>query len=176
MFKKLIIISGVTSGGKSQISSQIAQQLNTRIILGDSLQMYKNWPISSGWYEKSDKYILQGILDASNGKISSQRYKELVVEQIEKQDNPLIEGGCSFYLRYLLESGHTYFTEEQMQEADKKAQELLNKSQKKWQVLQQYCPSYDNSINDNDNYRFQKGIEVCSFNRRQTFLAFTYKL
>jgi len=62
---KIIVISGATASGKSQVAMQIAKIYNGAIINADSLQIYRDLPILSAQPTaenlKEVKHFLYGI-------------------------------------------------------------------------------------------------------------------
>jgi tRNA dimethylallyltransferase len=66
--------------------------------------MYKNWPISSNWPSNHKQYLLIGKFDSLHHSVSSVDYKSIVLKELQSIDKPFIEGGCCFYLNYLLNS------------------------------------------------------------------------
>ena len=65
--KKVIVIVGPTASGKSDLSVKLAKYLNTEIISGDSVQVYRSLDIGSGKITKDEmqgiKHHLIDILD-----------------------------------------------------------------------------------------------------------------
>ena len=47
----MIVINGITGIGKTKLANQIGKMVNGEIIIGDSLQIYKNFKIGSNYYK-----------------------------------------------------------------------------------------------------------------------------
>ena len=57
-FKKLIIITGPTCSGKTNISFKIANKLNKEIICADSMHVYQDFDIGTGKPTKKQQKII----------------------------------------------------------------------------------------------------------------------
>ena len=53
--KKVLVIAGPTASGKTSFSIELAKRLNTEIISGDSIQVYKGFDIGSGKVTEAEK-------------------------------------------------------------------------------------------------------------------------
>ena len=66
---KIVIIGGV---GKTKVANYIAKKINGEIIIGDSLQLYKNFKIGANFYDFTERkvpYHLLGERDVFNDRI-----------------------------------------------------------------------------------------------------------
>jgi len=181
MKPKLVLISGLTAVGKTLIASQLAKKLNTEIIVGDSLQIYKNYVISSNYPSplelKFTKYNLLGQIDVFQKRIISSEYKQMVLNEISRIHKngctPIIEGGSGFYLNYLLTSSDHMYDEAKWDGATEEARKIredLNDGNKMIEKLQEICPHYDNSIPPSDLYRLEKALKYAIASDGKTFL------
>ncbi len=103
--QKVIVISGQTATGKSNLAVEIAKKINGEIISADSRQVYKGLDIGSG---KITKKEMQGIphylIDVENpkNKFTVTLYKKLAEEKISeiiaRGKIPIICGGTGFYI------------------------------------------------------------------------------
>ena len=108
--KKLIIISGATATGKSNLASKIASSNNNfAIINADALQIYKDLPILSAQPDFNDKnlnYFLYSILSIEE-KISVAIWLQKVAAALEtiknNQQIPIIVGGSGMYISRLID-------------------------------------------------------------------------
>ena len=68
--KKLVVITGPTCSGKTELSLKLASSLSTEIISADSMQVYKGFDIGTAKPEKgilsSIKHHLINIVDYRN--------------------------------------------------------------------------------------------------------------
>ena len=75
---KIVIIGGITGIGKTKVANYIAKKLNGEVIIGDSLQLYKNFKIGANFYDCTERtvpYHLLGEKDVYSDRISSFQYR-----------------------------------------------------------------------------------------------------
>lgn len=105
----LIIITGPTAVGKTELSIELAKRLNGEIISADSIQVYKGLDIGSAKIKKEE---MQGIphhlIDILSpfDEFNVYTFKELAVEKIYEINGrghiPIIAGGTGFYIQAVL--------------------------------------------------------------------------
>ena len=106
---KLIVITGPTASGKSEISLEIACRLSGEIISADSMQLYKGLDIGAAKPDKRERELvphhLIDLFDISE-RLDVFRYVELAdraICEIRKRGHiPVIAGGTGMYIRALL--------------------------------------------------------------------------
>lgn len=105
---KILIISGPTASGKSELAKIIAQKINGIIINADSMQLYKELPILSSQPTKPDlantEHFLYSIFKYDQDS-SVAIWLNLVREILDQNDNsklPIIVGGTGLYISRLL--------------------------------------------------------------------------
>ena len=100
--KKVIIVLGPTAVGKTKIGIELAKRLNTEIISGDSVQVYKKLDIGSAkaTVEEMDgvKHHLIDILDAKED-YSVCDFQKQARELMDNLDIPMIVGGTGLYIK-----------------------------------------------------------------------------
>lgn len=107
--KKVIVIVGPTASGKTKTSVELAKALNTEIINGDSVQVYKELNIGSAKVTTNEmqgiKHHLLDFLEA-DASFSVAEYQKLVRDKIEEINDlgkiPIICGGTGFYIQAAL--------------------------------------------------------------------------
>ncbi len=107
--KKLIILTGPTAVGKTELSIKLAKEIGGEIISADSIQVYKHLDIGSAKVTKEEmqgvKHHLIDVLDPSEG-FNIATFKEMavnVMEDIYSRGNiPIIAGGTGFYIQSVL--------------------------------------------------------------------------
>ena len=109
MKKPLIIITGPTAVGKTEISIELAKAVNGEIISADSIQVYKYMDIGSAKITPQEmqgiKHYLIDELDPRQ-EFNVYKFKELAVKYMEeiykKGKIPIIVGGTGFYIQSIL--------------------------------------------------------------------------
>lgn len=107
--KPLIILTGPTASGKTELSVRLAKAINGEIISADSIQVYKYMDIGSAKVTSEEMDgIRHYLIDELNPKDEFNIYvfKELAkkyTEEIYKKGKiPIIAGGTGFYIQSLL--------------------------------------------------------------------------
>lgn len=126
----LIIITGPTAVGKTELSIRLAKELGGEIISADSIQAYRYMDIGSA---KVSTQEMQGIrhylidefdpAESFNIFIFQERAKKYVKEIYANNKIPIIAGGTGFYIQSLLYD--IDFTEEENDMAYRKQLEAL---------------------------------------------------
>ena len=137
---KIILISGPTASGKSDLAVKIAKKINGEIINADSMQVYKQLKILTARPDKKSKknikHHLYGIIDIDKN-FSTGQWIKLVLKKINEISNrkriPILVGGTGLYFQSLI-SGLV------------KIPEIPNKIRKKIRLLQK-------KIGQNNFYR-----------------------
>ena len=105
---KLVVITGPTCSGKTELSLKLASSLSTEIISADSMQVYKGFDIGTAKPEKgilsSIKHHLINIVEA-NHDFDAWKYMTLARDVINetKLKFLIVSGGTQLYIKSLLE-------------------------------------------------------------------------
>lgn len=111
MYKKkpLLILTGPTASGKTDLSLGLAKALNGEIISADSMQVYRHMDIGTA---KIKKEQMQGIphylidelepWEEFNVAIFQARCKKYIEEIYAKGKLPILAGGTGFYIQSVL--------------------------------------------------------------------------
>lgn len=105
MTKKIIIVTGPTASGKTNLSIKLAQDLKGEIINADSLQVYKeNLIISAQPTIQEQKNIPHHLFSYVNGdeEYNVSRWIGDAKDKIETVEAPILVGGTGFYLKHLM--------------------------------------------------------------------------
>ncbi|HLS67387.1 MAG TPA: tRNA (adenosine(37)-N6)-dimethylallyltransferase MiaA [Pseudogracilibacillus sp.] len=107
--EKLIVIVGPTAVGKTEISIQLALALDTEIISGDSMQLYRGMDIGTSKVTEAEKQGIEHyMLDIlqPNETYSVAQYKKRVQTYVKKLNDrgkiPLLVGGTGLYVNAVL--------------------------------------------------------------------------
>lgn len=108
--KKLIVIVGPTSSGKTELSIKLAKKFKGEIVSADSRQVYKGMDIGTGKVAKKE---MQGIphylLDvvSPRTKYTASQYQKQATKAIKiilnKNKTPFIVGGTGFYIQSIVD-------------------------------------------------------------------------
>lgn len=166
--EKVIMIVGPTAIGKTDLSIQLAKELQTEIISGDSMQVYKGMDIGTGKITKEEMadiphYMLN--IRQPDEDFSVATFKELVEEHIktinEKGKIPIIVGGTGLYIQAVL---FDYQFSEQKRD-EKFTKELENLLEREGNIalhekLKRVDPIQASKIHPNNYRRVIRALEV----------------
>ena len=132
MKKPLIILTGPTAVGKTELSIELAKKVNGSIISADSMQVYRHMDIGSAKIKKEEMQGIPHYLidtfepDEEFHVVKFQEYAKKYMEEIYAEGRiPIIAGGTGFYIQALLYD--IDFTEEQEDTAYRKELEQYAK-------------------------------------------------
>ena len=107
--KPLIVLTGPTAVGKTDLSIKLAKQINGEIISADSMQVYKYMDIGSAKImpEEADgvtHHLIDVLLPSEecNVVVFQKMAKECVEKIYNKGKIPIVVGGTGFYIQALL--------------------------------------------------------------------------
>ena len=106
---KIILISGPTASGKSNLAIKIAKKINGEIINADSMQVYKMLKILTARpnikEQKKIKHHLFGIINL-NKKFSTGQWLKAAIKKIKeiqkRKKIPILVGGTGLYFQSLI--------------------------------------------------------------------------
>ena len=108
--KKIIVIVGPTSSGKSELAVEIAKKIKGEVISADSRQIYKNLDIGTGKITKKEmKGVPHHLLDIISPKknFTVSQYQKIALKKIKniwkRGKIPIICGGTGFYIQALID-------------------------------------------------------------------------
>lgn len=164
----LLVITGPTAVGKTELSIKIARKVKGEIISADSMQIYKKMDIGTAKITKEDmKEIPHHMLDIvePDYDFSVAEYQEyvdkLIPEIINRGAIPILVGGTGLYIKAIVEG----FLFPEMPN-DLKLREKLEKEAKEHgneyihQQLEKIDPQMAKKLHPNDLRRVIRGIEV----------------
>lgn len=103
--KKVIVVLGPTAVGKTKIGIELAKRLNTEIISGDSVQVYKELNIGSAKVTSTEmagiKHHLIDILEPSE-EYSVADFQKMSRKIIDTLEVPMIVGGTGLYIKAVI--------------------------------------------------------------------------
>ena len=109
MSKKIILIAGPTSSGKSKLAISLAKKINGEIVNADSMQVYKQFSILSSRPSKQQlkkaKHHLYGFLSVEKH-FSTGHWLKLLIKKInnilKNKKIPIIVGGTGLYFNSII--------------------------------------------------------------------------
>ena len=107
--RPLIILTGPTAVGKTDLSIQLAKEVNGEIISADSMQVYKNMNIGTAKVTKEEMcgiphYLIDELMpeDEFNVTVFQKLAKQAAETIYAKGKIPIVAGGTGFYIQALL--------------------------------------------------------------------------
>lgn len=172
--KKVIVISGPTAVGKTQLSLQVARALGGEIISADSMQVYRGMDIGTAKASlierQSIPHHLIDIRDLSQTFNVVDFYEEAMatIQKVHAKGSiPIVVGGTGFYLHSLLygpPSGPPSMAtvrEQLEQEWEFEGAEAL------WKRLQAYDLEYSRTITKNDKQKIVRALEIIAISGKK---------
>ena len=165
--KPMIILTGPTAVGKTDLSIQLAKVINGEIISADSMQVYRHMDIGSAKVTPEEMdgvpHRLIDVLEPEeefNVVVFQKLAKEALTGIYERGHIPIIVGGTGFYIQALLYD--IDFTENDGDTAIRRELEKLAQTQGAGclhQMLQEIDPESAAAIHQNNVKRVIRAIE-----------------
>ncbi len=171
MKKPLIILTGPTAVGKTDLSIKLAKAVNGEIISADSMQVYKHMDIGTAKIMPSEmEGIKHYLIDEFNPQedfnvVKFKEYAEKYMAEIyAKNKIPIIAGGTGFYIQAVLygidfeesdeDTSHEISYRKELEDLVKEKGGLYVHS-----MLQEVDPASANSIHPNNIKRVIRALE-----------------
>lgn len=181
--RPLIVLTGPTAVGKTELSLKLAQAVNGEIISADSMQIYKYMDIGTAKIMPDQQMGIKHYLINQrfpDEEFNVFQFKNMVLTSIEeihsKGKIPILTGGTGFYIHAVLYD--TEFDENDgisliREDLEKKAQALGNRWLHK--ELQKVDPVSADAIHENNKkrviraleYFYQTGQPISAHNERE---------
>ena len=158
--KKVLVIAGPTASGKTSFSIELAKRLNTEIVSGDSIQVYKGFDIGSGKVTEAEKegvpHHLIDILEPGT-QYSVKDFQKEARTLIDNSSKPMIiAGGTGLYLKACL---YDYvFTDEEASPRNEKYDQYTN--HELYEMLVERDPVQAEKIHENNRQRVLRSLTV----------------
>ena len=169
--KKIVIISGPTAVGKTDISIKLAKRLNGEIISADSVQVYKGFDVGSAKITKDEMqgipHHLIDILEPYEN-FDVQVFQKLATDAIDdicsRDKLPIIVGGTAFYIQALL-YGIDFNEEEEHDDSYRNGLNGLSEDEL-FSMLVKTDPEYAETTHKNNKKRVIRALEYNHFTGR----------
>lgn len=165
--RPLIILTGPTAVGKTELSIKLAKAVNGEIISADSIQVYKYMDIGSAKVTKEEmdgvKHYLIDVLDPTD-EFNIYVFKKMATEAMEeiyaKGKVPIIAGGTGFYIQSILydiefaeEEGDRTYRHQLEEKASLEGVSVIHK------LLEEVDPKSASQIHENNLKRVIRALE-----------------
>lgn len=172
MSKPLLILTGPTAVGKTEISIQLAKQCGGEIISADSMQVYKKMDIGTAKIQPEEMqgvphYMIDELEpdEEFNVFIFQKKVKQYMKEIYERGHIPILVGGTGFYIQAVLYD--IVFTENQKQDSYRKELQEMAQSPKGIHSLHEMLQKVDaasaQNIHENNVKRVIRALEYYHF-------------
>ena len=173
--KPLIVLTGPTAVGKTNLSIQLAKAINGEIISADSMQVYKGMDIGSA---KITTQEMQGVphhlldilepWEEFNVVVFQQKCKECLAGIYERGHIPILTGGTGFYIQAVLKD--IDFTENEDDNRYRLELEELGRNKGPrvlHEMLKAVDPKAAEEIHANNQKRVIRALEFYHFTGKQ---------
>ena len=172
--KKVIILSGPTAVGKTQLSLTIAKAIGGEIISADSMQVYRGMDIGTAKVSVQERlqvphHLIDSIdLDESFNVMEFYKHACQAIKEIfAKGAVPIVVGGTGFYIHALIygpPSGppsEPALRQQLEAEMEKRGAEAL------YEWLMQKDPLYASTITCRDRHKIIRALEIIMITRQR---------
>lgn len=170
MFNKLLIISGPTATGKTDLAVNIAKKYNGELVSGDSCQIYKGMDIGTGKDQPEETPIHLIDIITPDQKFSVADFQKVALKTIKEIQSrgklPILVGCSGFYIDSVFNPNYNTFSIK----PNKFLRFILNRFsvktlQKIYKILDPQNFSKLNHSDVNNHYRLSRKIEIKLFSK-----------
>lgn len=163
---KVIVVSGPTASGKTDISIELAKKFGGEIVNFDSLLLYKEILIGTAKPTKEEQqniphhmFDVRSIAEPMNAADYAREALPLVQKLLSENKIVYLVGGSGFYLQAILKG--MYDSPTTPVEITKKSDELYEKEGIKpfLEILKTNDPKTFARYHENDHYRIRRAVE-----------------
>ncbi|MEG2786751.1 MAG: tRNA (adenosine(37)-N6)-dimethylallyltransferase MiaA [Romboutsia sp.] len=165
----LVILTGPTAVGKTNLSIQLAKKMNMDIVSADSMQIYKYMDIGSAKVTADEmKGVKHYLIDEADPDFSfsvsefQERANNYILDIVKDNKLPLVTGGTGLYLNSLI-----YNMDFAKSDADNELRESLKKELEENGIdymhnkLKELDENAATRIHKNNTKRVIRALEVC---------------
>lgn len=180
----LVILTGPTAVGKTNLSIQLAKKMNMEIISADSMQIYKYMDVGSAKVTEDEMngvkhYLIDEVTPDYSFSVSEfqERANDYINQIVKKGKLPLVTGGTGLYLNSLI-----YSMDFAKSDADNELRETLrveleeNGIDYMYEKLKSLDEEAANRIHKNNTKRVIRAIEVCMSGKKMSDFSNDLKL
>lgn len=171
----ILIISGPTASGKSDIAIECAQKFNGEILSCDSMQIYKDLNIGTAKVTKDEQLLVpHHLIDivSPDKEFSVQEYVHIAQQKIDeilsKDKLPIVVGGTGFFIKSLIYP-YSFCGAPKDESIRKKYNDLLQKKGIDfiYSLLQKKDYEASLKIHKNDTKRVIRALEIFDLTGQQ---------
>lgn len=162
----LIILTGPTAVGKTELSIELAKRLNGEIISADSVQVYRGMDIGSAKVTSQEqqgiKHYLIDVLNPDeefNVFLFKQMASEAIHEIYAKGKIPIIAGGTGFYIQSVLYDVQFAENEDESYRNYYESLALEKGNEYIHDLLKEIDPEYAATVHFNNSKRVIRALE-----------------
>lgn len=172
----LVILTGPTAVGKTNLSIQLAKKMSMEIISADSMQIYKYMDVGSAKVTEDEMngvkhYLIDEVTPDYSFSVSEfqERANDYINQIVKKGKLPLVTGGTGLYLNSLI-----YNMDFAKSDADNELREMLrveleeNGIDYMYEKLKSLDEEAANRIHKNNTKRVIRAIEVCMSGKKMS--------
>ncbi len=174
--QKLLILTGPTAVGKTELSIRLAKELHGEIISADSMQVYRGMDIGTAKIMPEE---MQGVPhhlidcfdpdEEFNVAVFQERARQAIADISARGCIPILAGGTAFYIQALLYG--IDFNEEDHDDSYRNSLYLLGDTeegkQKLHGMLCEVDPEYADTVHYNNMKRVVRALEYYHFTGRK---------
>ena len=167
--KKIVIISGPTASGKSDLAVKIAKEFNGEIISCDSMQIYKYLDIGTAKICDTEMdsipHYMLNIINPDE-EFSVEQYvgmaREKIDQIISRGKLPIVVGGTCLYIKSLI-NPYSFCSSPKDEKIRKFYNDFLEKNgkEKLFEILRIKDFEASQRIHQNDTKRVIRALEIC---------------
>ena len=172
----LIILTGPTAVGKTELSIRLAKEINGEIISADSMQVYKGMDIGTAKITEEERqgvphHLLDCFEPDETFNVSVfQKMAQKAIEEIHARGAvPILTGGTAFYIQALLYG--IDFTEENHDDSYRNSLYELGETEEGkielYQRLKNFDPEYAQTVHYNNLKRVVRALEYRHYTGRK---------
>ncbi|MFI0434260.1 MAG: tRNA (adenosine(37)-N6)-dimethylallyltransferase MiaA [Parachlamydiaceae bacterium] len=172
--KRVIVISGPTCCGKSQLAMELAQAMDGEIISADSMQVYRGMDIGTAKATLQERMLIphhlidiREVYDNFNVVDFYYEARQACQQILDRGHVPIVAGGSGFYLHSLLygpPSGPPSVPE--VRKGLEEEMERLG-SEALYMRLTELDPQYAKSITKNDKQKIVRALEIMTLTNKK---------
>jgi len=172
--KRVLVISGPTAAGKTELSLSLAAALGGEIISADSMQVYRGMDIGTAKISPEQRALIAhhliDVCDVNTVFNVAEFYKiaQETFRDITKRENvPVVVGGSGFYIHALLYGPPCGPPSQPEVRAQLERQMHDLGPEVLYERLQMFDPEYAATISEFDRHKIVRGLEIMALSERR---------